>query len=132
MGKAIQSKFKDICPHCYGVIHEGAWIKQRKGVWYHARCQPRLSRGSVHVKMEKDAYPDKSPSWCRKEARKRVERYLKCKIPAGWEVHHKNFDWSDNGIGNLALLSKKEHARLHYKLSSKSKKRFIRKQMKGY
>lgn len=131
MARAIRSKFRDICPHCYGTVPEGGWIKQKDGVWYHAKCQPRLSRGSVHVKMEKDAYPDKSASWCRKEARKRVSQYIKCPIPDGWEVHHKNLDYTDNGIGNLALLPKKEHARLHYKISGYGRKKFIRSKMNG-
>ena len=36
-------------------------------------------------------------------------------IPLGFEVHHVDFDKTNNSIANLALLTKSAHARLHQK-----------------
>lgn len=36
-------------------------------------------------------------------------------IPTGYEIHHKNFNPSDNRLENLELLSREEHQKLHLK-----------------
>lgn len=42
-----------------------------------------------------------------------VWEYFNGKVPMGCEIHHKDFDKSNNEIGNLQMLTKKEHLSLH-------------------
>lgn len=42
-----------------------------------------------------------------------VWEYYNTKIPDGYEIHHKDFNPSNNDISNLQLLSVKEHKKLH-------------------
>ena len=42
-----------------------------------------------------------------------VWEYYNGKIPKGYEVHHKDFDRSNNDISNLQLLTRSEHRKLH-------------------
>lgn len=42
-----------------------------------------------------------------------VWEYYNGKVPKGYEVHHKDFDKSNNDISNLELLTKSEHSKLH-------------------
>ena len=42
-----------------------------------------------------------------------VWEHFNGKIPRGCEIHHKDFDKSNNEIGNLQMLTKKDHAILH-------------------
>lgn len=52
--------------------------------------------------------------------RKRMHIYVwefyNGKVPKGFEIHHKDFDRSNNDISNLQLLSKSEHRKLHAQL----------------
>lgn len=45
-------------------------------------------------------------------------------IPAGYDVHHKNEDWSNNDISNLELLPKREHCKKHAQFTSEFNSRF--------
>lgn len=49
--------------------------------------------------------------------RKRIHRYVweyhNGEIPKGYEIHHIDYDKSNNDISNLQLLSQKEHQKLH-------------------
>lgn len=49
--------------------------------------------------------------------RKLMHRYVwekeRGKIPAGWDIHHKDSDKTNNMIENLECLSKSEHTRLY-------------------
>lgn len=42
-----------------------------------------------------------------------VWEYYNGKIPKGHEIHHIDFDRSNNDISNLQMLSRKEHRKLH-------------------
>lgn len=42
-----------------------------------------------------------------------VWEYFNGEVPRGCEVHHKDFDKSNNGIDNLQMLTKKDHVILH-------------------
>src|SRR4051812_22475800 len=44
---------------------------------------------------------------------RKVWEYHNGEIPAGFHVHHKDHNRSNNEIGNLALISKAEHMSLH-------------------
>lgn len=54
-------------------------------------------------------------------ARKTYEKYLNCKIPVGWEVHHKIL--VDNGgsddIENLLLVHHDDHCKMHTALKNR-------------
>lgn len=47
-------------------------------------------------------------------------------IPAGYEVHHIDFDRSNNTIENLQLLTCAEHRKLHAELLSEDKREWYR------
>lgn len=38
-----------------------------------------------------------------------------CEIPRGYQVHHIDFDWTNNDPNNLQLLTKEAHLKLHAK-----------------
>lgn len=42
-------------------------------------------------------------------------------IPKGYDIHHKNGDYTDNELSNLVLLSQEEHAKLHPRRGQASK-----------
>lgn len=42
-------------------------------------------------------------------------------IPKGYDIHHEDFDRTNNVLSNLRCLPKAEHTRLHQLLKSKSK-----------
>jgi hypothetical protein len=37
-----------------------------------------------------------------------------CKIPEGYDIHHKDFNKLNNNIDNLEMLTKPEHTKLHF------------------
>lgn len=43
-----------------------------------------------------------------------VWEFYKGPIPSGYTIHHKNSNKADNRIENLELLSRSEHAKLHW------------------
>lgn len=75
-----------------------------------------IGRASDH----KGYYTVVRPPWYYSRARRVFEHHvvycehnnLKC-IPEGMEVHHLDFDPSNNNIENLILLSKGDHIKLH-------------------
>ena len=48
------------------------------------------------------------------------------KVPKGYEVHHKDFDRSNNDISNLQLLTVSEHKRLHGNLLTEEQREWRR------
>lgn len=48
-----------------------------------------------------------------KDYRKIYERYFNIKIPKGYEIHHIDFDHSNNDIDNLIMLPRDLHQRYH-------------------
>ena len=59
--------------------------------------------------------PPYSKSWraCRAQARKLMERYLGVSLDSNTIVHHKNGDYTDNRLENLALMPRGEHVAMH-------------------
>ena len=55
-----------------------------------------------------------------------VWSYVNGEIPQGYEIHHKDDDKANNSIGNLQLVTKSEHLKIHYPQKHKAKqKEFI-------
>jgi len=46
-------------------------------------------------------------------------------IPKGFDIHHKDFDKSNNSIDNLEMLSTKDHLELHGRMLSETQKRYL-------
>jgi hypothetical protein len=63
-----------------------------------------------------------------------VWEFYNGEIPKGFEIHHLDCDKSNNGITNLALITRSEHAKLHAKdnkwIGSEKNKRQLRKECK--
>lgn len=55
-----------------------------------------------------------------------VWEYYNCEIPKGYEVHHKDHNKMNNDIGNLQLLPKGEHSKLHGKELSEEEREWRR------
>lgn len=55
-----------------------------------------------------------------------VWEYYNGSIPKGYEVHHKDFDKSNNDISNLQLLKESEHKKLHGELLTKEQREWRR------
>ena len=53
----------------------------------------------------------------------------KGEIPKGYEIHHVDFDKSNNHIYNLMMLSKKEHLKIHSKNLTDEQRQFKRDNM---
>ena len=51
------------------------------------------------------------------------------KLPEGYEVHHKDFDRSNNDISNLQLLTASEHRKLHADLLTDEQRDWRRKNL---
>lgn len=62
----------------------------------------------------------------RKYMHRYVWEYYNGKIPSGYEVHHIDFDRSNNDISNLQLLTKKEHKKLHADLLTEQQREWRR------
>ena len=62
---------------------------------------------------------DRTGYYLNSKTHKRLHRYVWEKyngvIPNGYDVHHVDHDKSNNDIGNLQLLSRNEHMKLHWK-----------------
>lgn len=65
-------------------------------------------------------------STLRKYMHRYVWEYHNGKIPSGYEVHHIDFDRSNNDISNLQLLSRKEHRKLHADLLTEQQREWRR------
>lgn len=67
-----------------------------------------------NIKFTRD---NKTGHYLNSTIRKRIHRYIwefyNGEIPEGCEIHHIDSDKSNNSISNLAMLPKKEHAKLH-------------------
>ena len=50
-------------------------------------------------------------------------------IPNGYEIHHIDFNKSNNHISNLIMLSKKEHLEIHSKILTDEQRQFRRNNM---
>lgn len=63
------------------------------------------------------ARDEKTGYYLNSTIRKRIHRYVweyyNGEIPQGYEIHHVDFDKSNNNIGNLKLMSVTKHASLH-------------------
>lgn len=58
-----------------------------------------------------------------------VWEYYNGPIPKGYEVHHKDFDKSNNDISNLQLLTRAEHRKLHADLLTDDERNWRRENM---
>lgn len=67
---------------------------------------------------------DKTGYYLNSTNRKRLHRYVwECnygKIPNGYQIHHKDFDKSNNNIENLQLLRAYDHRALHGKINGEA------------
>lgn len=59
-----------------------------------------------------------------------VWEYYNGKVPKGYQVHHIDMDKSNNCIGNLQLLTKSEHMKLHGKLLTDKQREWRRNNLK--
>lgn len=63
------------------------------------------------------SYYDEEGNYCRQhEHRYVMEKHLGRKLTPDEDVHHVDFDKTNNDISNLRVLSHKEHAELHYNI----------------
>lgn len=65
----------------------------------------------------------------RKYMHRYVWEYYNGKIPSGYEVHHIDFDKSNNDISNLQLLTSQEHHQLHKELLTDQQREWRRNNM---
>ena len=65
----------------------------------------------------------------RKYMHRYVWEYYNGKIPKGYEVHHIDFDRSNNDISNLQLLTRAEHRKLHADLLTEQQREWRRQNM---
>ena len=65
-------------------------------------------------------------STLRKYLHRYVWEYYNGKIPSGYEIHHIDFDKSNNDISNLQLLSHREHKKLHADLLTEQQREWRR------
>lgn len=62
---------------------------------------------------EVSAHKSLSPRKCRERARAKMERHLGRTLKRTEHVHHKDSDYTNNDLSNLAVLTEREHAELH-------------------
>lgn len=60
-----------------------------------------------------------------------VWEYYNGKIPEGCEIHHKDFDRSNNDIANLECLTVSEHKKLHAELLTNTKREWYRQNLEN-
>ena len=70
-------------------------------------------------------------STLRKYMHRYVWEYYNGKIPNGYEVHHIDFDKSNNDISNLQLLSSQEHKKLHADLLTEQQREWKRQNLES-
>ena len=78
------------------------------------------------VKFTQD---EKTGYYLNSTLRIRMHRFVwlceKGDIPKGYDIHHIDHDKSNNDISNLALVTKKQHSKLHYEELSASEKQAV-------
>nr|DAU37944.1 MAG TPA: homing endonuclease [Caudoviricetes sp.] len=78
------------------------------------------------VKFTRD---EKTGYYLNSTLRIRMHRFVwlceKGDIPKGYDIHHIDHDKSNNDISNLALVTKKQHSKLHYEELSVSEKQAV-------
>lgn len=62
----------------------------------------------------------------RKYMHRYVWEYYNGKIPSGYEIHHIDFDRSNNDISNLQLLTREEHRKIHAELLTEQQREWRR------
>lgn len=60
------------------------------------------------------------------------EKYHKASVPIGYEIHHKDRNRINDSLDNLQMLSKEEHAAIHYKERTVEVERFCTKCKKSF
>lgn len=61
---------------------------------------------------------------------RKVWEYHNGEIPKGYEVHHIDFDSTNNDISNLMCIPAKEHKRIHMELMTEKRKEQLREHLK--
>ncbi len=76
----------------------------------------------IYKKISDSKKGDKSPTWkgggrkfLRKIYRKKAEKISGRKLKPNEMVHHIDGDWRNNKLENLSIVSKSEHARIHWR-----------------
>ena len=68
----------------------------------------------IHFRIDKRCgYFWSTKKYLKKSMHKYVWEYYNGELQDGWEVHHKDFDKSNNSIENLIALPRADHRRLH-------------------
>jgi|SRR5215212_1195990 len=80
--------------------------------WKGGRCLDREG----YIRVYCPNHPNCNSRGYVREHRLVYEKYNKCCILPDIEIHHKNNVRTDNRIGNLILVSRIEHAKIHYNL----------------
>ena len=83
--------------------------------------------GTKFTRDEKTGYYQNST--IHKRMHTYVWEYYNGKVPKNYEVHHKDFDRSNNDITNLQLLSKSAHRKLHAELLTQDERDWKRNNM---
>ncbi len=75
-------------------------------------CKDIMRPGWIAIRLRRIRTSTKA-SACRRAARGIMERHLGQRLPRRLHVHHKDGDYTNNSLANLAVIDAGDHVRLH-------------------